>query len=134
MAVASGAPMKMGNVRLAPLRSCSRTTGVFDWRSTLTAASCISTMPETLPFVEGQPVRSCVGPEGLQIPRHDVVEVAVELPVIEPVAEHKVVGDAEPGEADGRGNDAPHRFVEQRADFEGAGRSPGQLTRDVRQS
>ena len=48
MAVASGAPMKMGSVRPSPSDSCSRSTGVFDCRSTRTARSRTSTMPANL--------------------------------------------------------------------------------------
>src|SRR5450756_2541814 len=44
IAVASGAPMKMGRVRPSPSDSWSRSTGVFDWRSTRTARSRTSTM------------------------------------------------------------------------------------------
>ena len=47
MAVASGAPMKMGRVRPSPSDSCSSSTGVLDWRSTRTARSRTSTMPQT---------------------------------------------------------------------------------------
>ena len=46
MAVASGVPMKMGRVRPSPSVSCSKSTGVFDWRSTRTARSRTSTMHE----------------------------------------------------------------------------------------
>ena len=47
MAVASGAPMKIGSVRPRPSASVSSSTGVFDCRSTLTALSRTSTMLET---------------------------------------------------------------------------------------
>ena len=47
MAVASGAPMKMGSVRPSPSASVSNRTGVFDCRSTRTALRRTSTMPAT---------------------------------------------------------------------------------------
>ena len=47
MAVASGAPMKIGSVRPRPSDSWSRRTGVFDCRSTRTARSRTSTMVQT---------------------------------------------------------------------------------------
>ncbi len=47
MAVASGAPMKIGSVRPRPSASVSSSTGVLDCRSTLTALSRTSTMHET---------------------------------------------------------------------------------------
>ena len=47
MAVASGAPMKIGSVRPSPSDSCSRRTGVLDCRSTRTARSRTSTMDQT---------------------------------------------------------------------------------------
>ena len=46
IAVASGAPMKIGNDR-SPAISWSSTTGVFDWRSTRTAVSRTSNMTRT---------------------------------------------------------------------------------------
>ncbi len=44
MAVASGAPMKMGSVRPSPSASVRSNTGVLDCKSTLTALSRTSTM------------------------------------------------------------------------------------------
>ena len=46
MAVASGLPMKIGSVRPSPSVSWSRSTGVFDCRSTLTARRSTRTMNE----------------------------------------------------------------------------------------
>ena len=48
MAVASGAPMKMGSVRPSPSDSWRSSTGVFDCRSTRTARSRTSTMARKL--------------------------------------------------------------------------------------
>src|ERR1700716_1308959 len=93
MAVASGAPMKIGSVRLAPSVSWSRTTGVFDWRSTRTAAKCTSTMPENLAWEELFDMRIRLYPERGQVAGHHPVQVAVALGVVEPVAEDELVLD-----------------------------------------
>src|SRR5437763_5527272 len=98
IAVASGAPMKIGRVRCAPSVSCSSTTGVLDWRSTLTAVSCISTMAPTLPAVQRFHMCSRVAAKGRKVARDDAVEVAVPLREVEAVAEHELVVDLEPDE------------------------------------
>src|SRR3954465_10726648 len=131
MAVASGAPMKMGRVRWAPSVSCSSTTGVFDWRSTLTAASCISTMGPTLPAVQPFHMRVRVVPEGGKIAGDHAIEVAVALGEIEPVAENELVVDLESDVSHRCRHDAPDRLVQQRAHLQPAGPPVAQLAQDV---
>src|SRR3954447_18337861 len=121
MAVASGAPMKMGRVRWAPSVSCSSTTGVLDWRSTLTPASCVSTMRATLPAVQPFHMRVRVVPEGRKIAGDHALQVAVALREIQTVTEDALVIDLESDVTDRRWHDAPDRFVEQGAHLEPAG-------------
>src|SRR4051812_5105716 len=121
MAVASGAPMKMGSVRWAPSVSCSSTTGVFDWRSTLTAASCISTMGPTLPAVQPFYMRVRVVPESGKIAGDHAIQVAVALGEVEPVTEDELVIDLESDVSHGRRHDTPDRLVQKGAHLEPAG-------------
>src|SRR5438105_2233269 len=133
MAVASTAPMKIGRTRCSPSASRRRTIGLLVGSSTRTPTRCISTTASTLPRVEGLDVGARVFPEGAQVCGDDPVEIAVTLGKIEAVAEHEVVLDLEAHEADGGGDDAPGRAVEQRASGDGAGLTPGQLVEQIGQ-
>src|SRR5262249_25947473 len=84
-----------------------------------------------LPPIEGLHVCIRVVPQLVQITGHDTIEVAVSPEKVETVAEHEVVFDREPDEAQGHGHDAAHRLVQQGADFDALRVSSSQLAQHI---
>src|SRR5919199_6688579 len=127
MAVASTGPMKIGRTRCWPSASRRRTIGLLVGISTRTPTRCISTIRPTLPRVERPDIRVRVVLEHAQLADHDLAEVAVALGEVEAVAEHELVADLEGPVADGGGDDAARRAVEQGAGLQRPGLATAQL-------